>query len=197
MCQNWCSSTNLYHLDTWMSYATLTFRSETPTSISWSPDSSLFAVSVGPCVAIYHAQTSSLCQTLTSPNGRTNNSSHFIGGGGRFLLASGSESLVLWDLIDSRGMSTISSLFPCINPFHQSPGNAIPWVKLTKWSLTRKMLLSLHFICPKSMARMHTQKCRHSLFRRALQHLVALFLLVFEILFGPLSKMIQVSTLSP
>jgi len=99
-------------LETWVSYATLTFRSETPTSISWSPDSSLFAVSVGRCVAIYQAQTSSLCQTLTSPDGRVNNSSHFIGGGGRYLLASASESLVLWDLVDSRGMSTISSLFP-------------------------------------------------------------------------------------
>jgi NET1-associated nuclear protein 1 (U3 small nucleolar RNA-associated protein 17) len=99
-------------LDTWMSYATLTFRSETPTSVSWSPDSSLFAVSVGPCVAIYHAQTSFLCQMLTSPNGRTNNSSHFIGGDGRFLLASGSEFLVLWDLVDNRGMSTIDDLKP-------------------------------------------------------------------------------------
>ena len=180
-----------------MSYATLTFRSETPTSISWSTDSSLFAVSVGPCVAIYHTQTSSLCQTLTSPDGRTNNSSHFIGGGGRFLLASGSESLVLWDLVDSRGMSTTSSLILCINTFHQSPGNALPSIKLTKWSLTKKMQLSLCFIRPKSVARMHTQKCRYSLFRRAFQHLFAQFLLVFEMLFGPLSKMIQVSTLSP
>ncbi|KAF8973504.1 WD40-repeat-containing domain protein [Flammula alnicola] len=86
---------------TWVSFATLTYRSEIPTSISWSPDASLFAVSVGPHIAVYDAAVGSLCQTLTSPNNHKIHSVHFIGTNGRHLLASGLNTLVMWDLIDS------------------------------------------------------------------------------------------------
>ncbi len=88
----------------WSPYATINFRSETPSSVSWSCDSSLFAVAVGPHVALYDPFTKSLRQTLTAPGCPKIQFVHFINGLPGYLLASSSMSLVMWDLVDSCGM---------------------------------------------------------------------------------------------
>jgi NET1-associated nuclear protein 1 (U3 small nucleolar RNA-associated protein 17) len=82
---------------------TMTHRSEIPSSVSWSPDASLFTVAVGPYVAIYDAMSGSLLQTLTSPSSQKSKFVHFIGSEGRYLLATCTNSLVMWDLIDNSG----------------------------------------------------------------------------------------------
>lgn len=106
--------THAYHtLEIWACQATLSFRSEIPRAVSWAPDSSLFAVSVGSHVAIYDPVTASLRQTLTAPYNQTMCSAHFIGPLGRYVVASAQSSIILWDLIDSQGMSfhTMVSIF--------------------------------------------------------------------------------------
>lgn len=92
------------YTDSWTSFISLTFRTETPSFVSWSPDASLFAVAVGAHIAIYNALSGSLCQTLTSPSSDAATLVHFIGSDGRYLLATHSKSLVMWDLINSCGM---------------------------------------------------------------------------------------------
>ncbi|KDR85477.1 hypothetical protein GALMADRAFT_234368 [Galerina marginata CBS 339.88] len=88
--------------DSWVLHATLNFRSEIPGCVSWSPDGSLFAVAVGPYIAIYTPASRSLLQTLTAPENRNIRFVHFIGADGRYLLATGANTLVMWDLIRSR-----------------------------------------------------------------------------------------------
>ena len=88
----------------WSPYVTLNFRSETPTSVSWSCDSSLFAVAVGPHIALYDPFTKSLRQTLTAPGCPKIQLVHFINGLPGYLLASSSMSLTMWDLVDSCGV---------------------------------------------------------------------------------------------
>ena len=88
----------------WVSYATLSFRSETPRSLSWSPDSSLFSVAVGPHVALYDPFTKLLRSSLTVPDGQAVQDVHFIGDTGRHLLASTARTLILWDLVLGRGI---------------------------------------------------------------------------------------------
>ncbi|KAF8913139.1 quinon protein alcohol dehydrogenase-like superfamily [Gymnopilus junonius] len=83
----------------WVSYLTLTFRAESPGSISWSPDASLFAVSVGPHIVLYNPTSGVLRQTLTAPQFQKIASVHFVGSIGRYLLAAGPKSLYVWDLI--------------------------------------------------------------------------------------------------
>ena len=58
---------------------------------------------MGAHIAVYDALSGSLCQTLTSPNSEKTTFVHFIGTDGRYLLATYSKSLVMWDLIDSSG----------------------------------------------------------------------------------------------
>ncbi|KAH9486491.1 WD repeat-containing protein 75 [Psilocybe cubensis] len=96
--------------EAWISYATLDFRSETPGSISWSPDASLFAVSVGAHIALYDPVSRSLRQALTTPECVSIQSVHFVGVDGRFLLASGINVLVMWDLL--RGQVAWQTLTP-------------------------------------------------------------------------------------
>lgn len=91
-------------VDTWASYSTLTYRSEFPTSISWSPDSSLFAVAMGAYVVVFDAVSASVRQSLTSPSCSKVHSVRFIGANGCYLLAAGENMLVLWDLINMEGM---------------------------------------------------------------------------------------------
>ncbi|KAF9567008.1 WD40 repeat-like protein [Agrocybe pediades] len=85
--------------DVWVQRATLTFRSEIPVSITWSPDASLFAVSVGSQVALYDTLSRSLRLTLTSSECQKIQSAHFVGTDGRYLLAVSPKSLAMWDII--------------------------------------------------------------------------------------------------
>ncbi|CAA7265897.1 unnamed protein product [Cyclocybe aegerita] len=87
--------------DIWVCHTTLAFRSERPRSVSWSPDASLFSVAVGPHIALYDPVTGSLRHTLTAPQSQTMLSGQFIGRSGRHLLACGTNSLIMWDLIDN------------------------------------------------------------------------------------------------
>ncbi|KAJ3503453.1 hypothetical protein NLJ89_g8426 [Agrocybe chaxingu] len=72
--------------DIWVCHTTLAFRLERPRSVSWSPDTSLFSVSVGPHIALYDP---------------TMLSAQFVGRSGRHLLACGTNTLIMWDLIDN------------------------------------------------------------------------------------------------
>ncbi|KAG6814124.1 hypothetical protein H0H92_002119 [Tricholoma furcatifolium] len=102
----------------WVARATFGFRSEVPTSASWSQDSSLLAITFGSCVALYDPTTNILCQTLVSPEGSANKSAHFIGREGRYLAVAGEHSVTLWDLISQtvcwnhKGLSTINQVVP-------------------------------------------------------------------------------------
>jgi WD40 repeat protein len=98
-------------VDTWASYSTLTYRSEVPTSISWSPDSSLFAVAMGAYVVLFDAVSASVRQSLTSPSCTKVQSVRFIGAGGCHLLAVGENMLVLWDLINMEGSTSYYLFF--------------------------------------------------------------------------------------
>ncbi|OSX67273.1 hypothetical protein POSPLADRAFT_1051423 [Postia placenta MAD-698-R-SB12] len=83
----------------WVSRCTLSSRSGTPSHVSWSTDGSLFAVSMGPHVAIYDGQTNILCQVLTSPECPLVASAHFVGSSGRYVAVVGPRDLILWDLL--------------------------------------------------------------------------------------------------
>ncbi|KAH9942941.1 WD40 repeat-like protein [Amylocystis lapponica] len=63
----------------WVARSTFRFRSEIPTHVSWSPDGSLFAVSVGLIKAV--------------------SSARFVGRNGRYLAVTGVRDLMLWDLV--------------------------------------------------------------------------------------------------
>ena len=94
----------IFVVDTWASYSTLTYRSEVPTSISWSPDSSLFAVAMGAYAVLVDAVSASVRQSLTSPSCTKVQSVRFIGADGCHMLAAGENILVLWDLINMEGL---------------------------------------------------------------------------------------------
>ncbi|RDX51076.1 WD40 repeat-like protein [Lentinus brumalis] len=83
----------------WVARSTLRFRTETPTDVSWSPDGSLLAVSVGSHIAIYEPNTNALCQVLTCPDVATVSGVHFVGSSGRYLAVSGARDIFLWDLV--------------------------------------------------------------------------------------------------
>ncbi|KAF9535678.1 WD40-repeat-containing domain protein [Crepidotus variabilis] len=84
----------------WTSHATLNFRQDIPGSVSWAPDSSLFAVAVGPHIALYDPFTKMLRRTLTVPDCQKIQFVHFIGRQGRHLLATSLKNFIMWDLID-------------------------------------------------------------------------------------------------
>ena len=88
----------------WAPSSTFAFHSEKPGTLSWSPDASIFAVAVGPHVAVYDPIASCLRQTLTSPECQAAEHAHFIGASGRHLVAAGAKIIILWDLIKSQGM---------------------------------------------------------------------------------------------
>ncbi|RPD82358.1 WD40 repeat-like protein [Lentinus tigrinus ALCF2SS1-7] len=83
----------------WVARSILRFRTEIPTDVSWSPDGSLLAVSVGSHIAIYEPDTNALCQVLTCPDSATVSSVHFVGSSGRYLAVSGARDVFLWDLV--------------------------------------------------------------------------------------------------
>ena len=102
----------------WVSSSTFAFRSEKPRSLSWSPDASIFAVAVGPHVAVYDPIAGCLRQTLTSPECQAAEHAHFIGASGRHLVAAGVKSITLWDLIKSQGnVPPYPKFHHCLNFF--------------------------------------------------------------------------------
>ncbi|KAL6310151.1 WD40 repeat-like protein [Sparassis latifolia] len=86
----------------WVTRSTFRFRSETPTDVSWSPDSSLFAVSLGPHVALYDSSSNALHAVLTCPECKQVTSARFLDAGGRYVAAMGDRDLMLWDLVQQK-----------------------------------------------------------------------------------------------
>ncbi|KAI0308137.1 WD40 repeat-like protein [Multifurca ochricompacta] len=87
----------------WVVRSSLTFKRETPWSVSWSPDGSLLAVAFGTFVAIYDPISNALIRAFTALElrGRVY-SVHFLGNEGRFLVVAGCSDVVLWDLVEQK-----------------------------------------------------------------------------------------------
>lgn len=101
----------------WVARSALRFRTEIPTDVSWSPDGSLLAVSVGSHVAVYEPDTNALCQVLTCPDCTAVSSVHFVGSSGRYLAVSGPRDVLLWDLVfQSCKLLPDSCVLPTNNP---------------------------------------------------------------------------------
>lgn len=76
-----------------------------PKSLSWSFDSSLLAISLGPHVAIYDPESNTIRETISAPECPVTKAVQFIGKGGRYLAIVGLQELVLWDLVLQSGRS--------------------------------------------------------------------------------------------
>ena len=70
-----------------------------PTHVSWSADGSLFAVSVGPHVALYDGNTNALHQVLTCSDCQHATSAHFVGTSSRYIAVVGHNDVMVWDLL--------------------------------------------------------------------------------------------------
>ncbi|KAK0465574.1 WD40 repeat-like protein [Desarmillaria tabescens] len=85
--------------DFWAVRSTFSFRSQTPTSVSWAPDASLLAVSLGVYTVLYDPMTSTSHLILTTPECPEVSSNYFVGTSGRYLAVVGGHDLALWDLV--------------------------------------------------------------------------------------------------
>ncbi|KAJ7597489.1 WD40 repeat-like protein [Mycena floridula] len=83
----------------WVARSSSGFRSELPVHASWSQDSSLLAICLGPYVALYDPISNMLSRALTGPECKRPMCSQFVGRGCRFLAVAGQHDLVLWDLV--------------------------------------------------------------------------------------------------
>ena len=99
------SDTNHFHYqDFWINRSCFSFRSETPSDASWSPDGSLLAVSFGRrTVALYDPYFSVLLDCLVTTDIQKIDSVNFVGRSGRYLLTSGKRYATLWDLVTHTG----------------------------------------------------------------------------------------------
>lgn len=79
-----------------------------PKSLSWSFDSSLLAISLGPHVAIYDPESNVIRETISSPECPVTKAVDFIGKGSRYLAIVGLQEIVLWDLVLQSGRSTFT-----------------------------------------------------------------------------------------
>jgi NET1-associated nuclear protein 1 (U3 small nucleolar RNA-associated protein 17) len=88
----------------WVARSSLSFKRETPWSVSWSPDGSLLAVGFGAYMAIYDPLTNALIQAFAASElrGRVR-AVRFLGNDGRFLAVAGLSDVVLWDLVTQKG----------------------------------------------------------------------------------------------
>ncbi|KAK0233628.1 WD40-repeat-containing domain protein [Armillaria fumosa] len=85
--------------DFWAVRSTFSFRSQTPTSVSWAPDASLLAVSLGICIVLYDPLTCISQRILTTPECPKVSSNYFVGTSGRYLAVVGGHDVALWDLV--------------------------------------------------------------------------------------------------
>ncbi|EPT01493.1 hypothetical protein FOMPIDRAFT_1120096 [Fomitopsis schrenkii] len=83
----------------WVARSILRYRSEVPTHVSWSADGSLFAVSVGPHVALYDGNTNTLHQVLTCSDCQHATAAHFVGTSSRCIAVVGHNDVMVWDLL--------------------------------------------------------------------------------------------------
>jgi hypothetical protein len=91
---------SLSRLDYWASYSTSTFRLKVPVDASWSSDGSILVVALESYVVLYDPATTAVLQILTSAECPKPRRAHFLGQSGRYLLVSGQQNAVLWDLVD-------------------------------------------------------------------------------------------------
>ena len=89
----------------WVASATFSFRSQPPTSVSWSPDASLLAVAFANHVILYDPLTARQHCVLASPEVTNIISCYFVGCLGRHLVVQASQDIALWDLVLPKGMS--------------------------------------------------------------------------------------------
>ncbi|KAL5519149.1 NAN1_1 [Sanghuangporus vaninii] len=85
--------------DFWISRSILSSRSETPTDACWSPDGSVLAASFGRQIALYDSYSNLPLGHLAAMDIRTIESIRFVGRRGRYLIATGRNNAVLWDLV--------------------------------------------------------------------------------------------------
>lgn len=87
----------------WVARSSVTFKREIPSTVSWSPDGSLFAVGFGSFVAIYDPPSNALIRAFVASELRGRiRSVQFLGIEGRFLAVSGRSDVVLWDLVTQK-----------------------------------------------------------------------------------------------
>ncbi|KAK0456061.1 WD40-repeat-containing domain protein [Armillaria borealis] len=85
--------------DFWAVRSTFSFRSQTPTSVSWALDASLLAVSLGIYIVLYDPITCTSQRILTTPECPEVSSNYFVGTSGRYLAVVGGHDVALWDLV--------------------------------------------------------------------------------------------------
>ncbi|KAJ3787132.1 WD40-repeat-containing domain protein [Lentinula aff. detonsa] len=98
----------------WVARSSVSFRNEIPSHVSWSPDGSLLAVTLGAYVSLYDALTNIHRTTFTSPECSCVYTAHFIGQG-RFLAVQGKLELVLWDTVSCSVRWSFTSPYPIYN----------------------------------------------------------------------------------
>ncbi|THH10974.1 hypothetical protein EW145_g971 [Phellinidium pouzarii] len=85
--------------DFWISRSSFCFRSELPSDARWAPDGSLLAVCFPHQTALYDPHSNLLLDCLLTSEIRKPESIRFVGRSGRYLLTSGRNHVVLWDLV--------------------------------------------------------------------------------------------------
>ncbi|KAF9074836.1 quinon protein alcohol dehydrogenase-like superfamily [Rhodocollybia butyracea] len=95
----------------WVSRSSLSFSNEIPSHVSWSPDGSLLAVSLGGYVSLYDALTNIHRTTFTSSKGSVAKASYFVGRG-RFLVIQGIQDFAVWDIVTHSVRFTFTCSYP-------------------------------------------------------------------------------------
>lgn len=97
--------------DFWINRASFSLRTDVPTDGCWSADGTLLAVSSSRQISLFNPESSIQLMSLASPDTRRIERVCFVGSRSRYLVASGKQSIVVWDLITRRGASS-----SCSNP---------------------------------------------------------------------------------
>lgn len=87
----------------WVAQATMSFRSQRPLNVAWSPDASLLAVAFPHHVSLYDPLTIISQCIVATPEFAEISSCHFVDHTGRYLLVRAERNLAIWDLILQRG----------------------------------------------------------------------------------------------
>ncbi|KAF8922017.1 WD40-repeat-containing domain protein [Mucidula mucida] len=83
----------------WVPRSTFDFRSETPQTVSWSPDGSLLSISFKKHVVLYDPLTTVPRRILTTPECPNVSSAQFVGSSGRYLAIISGRDISIWDLV--------------------------------------------------------------------------------------------------